>query len=151
MNFEARTPAQTYALVDSTTGETLFDQGTDFGGVGIGPTAAGLLPVVTIDSLVRIDPASDWTAPPTTNANLKVSYQPVLSPNLRRPGYPVDFEIRFASTVKDTGLALFPAPARPAKFEVFALEPEVRARWTSSSATPTTTSSSRVWTSASTS
>jgi hypothetical protein len=116
--------AETYSLIDSTTGQVLFDQGRDFAGVGNGPTAAGLLPIVMTDSLVRIDTAnSTWAAPPTTNADLKVSYQPVLSPNLRRPGYPEDLEIRFASTVKDTGLAVFPAPARPAKFEIFALEP----------------------------
>jgi hypothetical protein len=116
--------AETYSLVDSTTGKVLFDQGRDFAGVGNGPTAAGLLPVVRTDSLVRIDPlASGWQANPTTNAHLKVSYQPVLSPNLRRPDYPEDIEIRFASTVKDTGLAQFPAPARPAKFEIFAETP----------------------------
>ena len=114
--------AEHYALVDSTTGRTYFEFGTDFNGVGNGPVGNGLLPIVTGDSLVRI--ASQGFVPGSpTNAIGSMSYQPVLSPNLRRPGYPEDIEIRFDSVVKDTGLAVFPTPARPAKFEVFALEP----------------------------
>ncbi|MEP7028258.1 MAG: hypothetical protein ABI960_06655, partial [Candidatus Eisenbacteria bacterium] len=114
--------AETYALFDSTTGKTLFEFGRDFDGVGIGPVGAGLLPIVTSDSLVRVASAVFLPGSPT-NAIPRMSYQPVLSPNLKRPGYPEDIEVRFANTILDTGLAQFPAPARPAKFEVFALEP----------------------------
>ncbi len=116
--------AETYSLVDSSAADTLFATGRDFAGAGIGPVAAGLLPIVAADSVVRFDAANSGFAPgPPTNPGLKVTYLPVLDANLRRPGYPVDFEIRFSDVVKDTGLAVFPAPARPARFEVFALEP----------------------------
>jgi hypothetical protein len=116
--------AETYILVDSTTADTLFDTGRDLAGAGIGPVGAGLLPIVAADSLVRFDAAnSGFTDTSPTNVGLKVSYLPVLDSNLRRPGYPHDFEIRFSDTVRDTGLAVFPAPARPARFEIFSLEP----------------------------
>lgn len=116
--------AETYALVDSVTSDTLFATGRDFAGAGIGPVGAGLLPIVAGDSLVRFDAANSGFAPGgPTNVRLKVSYLPVLEGNLRRPGYPEDFVIRFSDVIRDTGLAVFPAPARPARFEVFALEP----------------------------
>jgi hypothetical protein len=116
--------AETYALVDSTTGELLFEFGRDFAGAGIGPTAAGLLPIVAGDSLVRFDAAnSGFAASSPTDARLEVAYQPVIDANRRRPGYPYDFEIRFSDSYLDTGLAVFPEQPRPAKFEVFALEP----------------------------
>jgi hypothetical protein len=114
--------ATSYALVDSTTGDTLFESGRDFAGAGTGPVAAGLLPIVAGDSLVRLADAGFLPGSPT-NVRLKVSYQPVADPNLYRPGYPHDFEIRFSDQIRDTGLAQFPNPARPARFEVFALEP----------------------------
>ncbi|MEO6463097.1 MAG: hypothetical protein ABIP29_08480, partial [Candidatus Eisenbacteria bacterium] len=123
--------AESYALVDSTTGDTLFTSGRDFAGAGIGPVAAGLLPIVAGDSLVRVEPSTSGFLPGSpTNVKLRVTYLPppaflegVINANRRRPGYPEDFTIRFSDTVRDTGLALFPAPARPAKFEIFALEP----------------------------
>ena len=116
--------AEWYMLVDSTTADTLFDTGRDFAGAGTGPVAVGLLPIVAGDSLVRVDQAASAFEPGSpTNLDLRVSYQPVIDSNRRRPGYPYDFQVRFADTFVDTGLALFPAPARPAKFEVFALEP----------------------------
>ena len=116
--------AEFYALIDSTTGDTLFVTGRDMAGAGIGPVAAGLLPIVAADSLVRVDAAASGFEPGSpTNAGLRVTYLPVVDANRRRPGYPHDFAIRFSDTVRDTGLALFPAPARPARFEIFALEP----------------------------
>jgi hypothetical protein len=120
--------AETYMLVDSTTADTLFDTGRDFAGAGTGPVAAGLLPIVAADSLVRFDAVNSGFAPGSpTDARLKVSYQPVLDPNLRREGYPYDFEIRFSDQVVDTSVCLtpdcFPDIARPARFEVFSLEP----------------------------
>jgi hypothetical protein len=115
--------AESYALVDSTTGEVLFANGHDFVGVGNGPVGDGLLPIVATDSLVRFDAAASGFIPGSpTNSKLRVSYQPLLSPNLRRPGYPEDFQIRFASTYKDTSIGDKSATARPAKFEIFAHE-----------------------------
>ena len=40
--------------------------------------------------------------------------------NQRRPGFPDDITITFSDTVQDTGLAIFPVPARPAKFKIVA-------------------------------
>jgi len=114
--------AERYALVDSTSGRTYFEFGKDFNGIGNGPVGNGMLPIVTADSLVRVASAGFVPGGPT-NAIGNMSYQAVLSPNLRRPGYPEDIEIRFDDVVKDTGLVVYPVPARPAKFEVFALEP----------------------------
>jgi hypothetical protein len=117
--------AETYSLVDSTTGQVLFNQGKDFVGLGIGPNADGLLPIVTTDSLVRFDAINSGFVPGSPgNMKLKVAYQPILSPNLRRPGYPEDFQIRFASTYVDTSIADFlnDLPAVPVKFQVFAHE-----------------------------
>jgi hypothetical protein len=50
-----------------------------------------------------------------------MTYQPGRPANLRRPGYPDDISIVFDSAIRDTGLALFPLPARAARFRVFAL------------------------------
>lgn len=40
--------------------------------------------------------------------------------NVLRIGFPDDITITFSDVVQDTGLAIFPAPARPAKFKVIA-------------------------------
>jgi hypothetical protein len=49
-----------------------------------------------------------------------VSYQPVLSKNLRRRGYPENFSVFFGDDSLDTGLAIYPVPAKLAKFRVVA-------------------------------
>jgi hypothetical protein len=116
--------AESYSLIDSTDSLTLYKDGVDFRGTGSGPVADGLLALVVSDSLVRIDPASGWDPGHLTNINLKVSAQPVLSPNLRRPGYPDPITIQFYDTVVDTGLALPPTQKKPAKFHVIAHTPQ---------------------------
>jgi hypothetical protein len=117
--------ARTYALADwgtdSTEGKVLFALGRDFDGLGIGPVGAGLLPVVSTPAQVSVDPGRSGFAPGSpTNTRLKVSYQPGRDVNLRRPGYPDDISIVFDDVQRDTGLAIFPWPARPAKFRVIA-------------------------------
>src|SRR5690606_27071357 len=49
--------ALSYSLVDETTGEEIFDSGTDLDGLGVGPTGAGLLPIVTTPRTVEVDSA----------------------------------------------------------------------------------------------
>ena len=116
--------ARTYALRDSTAGTTLFATGQDFDAAGVGPVAAGLLPILHTGEQVAVDAArSGFEAGSPTNARFLVTYQPVLPSNQRRPGYPDDLVIRFDSVVRDTGLAIFPIPAKPAKFQVYAHEP----------------------------
>jgi hypothetical protein len=116
--------ATTYALIDSTTGETLFETGRDLDGEGIGPVGAGLLPIVSTQETVAIDSTrTGFTGSSDTNIMVETSYQPVLSINRRRPGYPEDITIEFTDVVVDTGLAVFPAQPRPAKFTVTAHGP----------------------------
>ncbi len=111
--------ASSYSLIDSTTHQVLFRTGRDLSGAGTGPVGAGLLPVITTPRTTTVDRALTGFEPGSpTNTRLSVEYQPVLSPNLRRPGYPVDLTIRFADVFLDTSIAAFPLPARPAKFLV---------------------------------
>jgi hypothetical protein len=111
--------ARSYSLVDSTTGEVLFTSGRDFDAVGSGPVGSGLLPIVSTPTVVTIDEANTGYRPGSpTNTRLKASYQPTLDINVRRPGYPEDVTITFDDVVRDTGLAIFPFTARPAKFIV---------------------------------
>jgi len=114
--------AQTYALVDTTpgaaSGTVYFENGRDFAGEGIGPIGAGLLPVVTTPRMVTVDTTRSGFGSSPTNARLLAEYQPVLPINLRRIGFPDDITVVFSNVVVDTGLAIFPLPARPAKFRV---------------------------------
>ncbi|HET7226363.1 MAG TPA: hypothetical protein VFK69_11690, partial [Candidatus Eisenbacteria bacterium] len=114
--------ATTYALVDSTTGDTLFQTGADFSGLGIGPVADGLLPVVTTPLTVQVDAARTGFSPTgPTNDSLDVLYEPVLPENQRRVGFPDSLSIVFSNTVVDTAMALGVGfQARPAKFHVIA-------------------------------
>ncbi len=112
--------ARTYTLTDSTTGAVLFETGRDFDGRGVGPVAAGLLPIVSTASAVQVDVARSGYRNATSATPLRVDYQPGRDVNYRRPGYPDDISIVFDDVVRDTSLALSPLPARPAKFRVFA-------------------------------
>jgi hypothetical protein len=109
--------ADSYTLVDSTTHELLFKTGRDFSGAGVGPVGAGLLPIVKTPATVAVDTAhTGFDAGHPTNVRLLVDYQPVVSINLRRIGFPDDITVTFDNVVRDTSLAIFPIPARPAKF-----------------------------------
>ncbi len=114
--------ASTYTLRDSTAHRTLFRTGRDMDGLGIGPSGDGLLPLVNrqIKEISIDSAATGWEAGGPTNTLLGISYQNVLPKNLRRIGYPRNLVIRFDDVVVDTSLAMFPLPARPAKFKVFA-------------------------------
>jgi hypothetical protein len=114
--------AETYALVDNTTGETFFDTGIDFDGKGIGPTGSGLLPVVLTNAVVQSDTANTGFLPgSTTDAKIHTSYvTDFLNINLLRPGFPDDLRVEFSDTIVDTSTAMSFYPARPVKFRVFA-------------------------------
>ncbi|MBN2172114.1 MAG: hypothetical protein JW819_12415 [Candidatus Krumholzibacteriota bacterium] len=112
--------ASRYSLRDSTTGELFFETGTDLDGEGTGPVGQGLLPVVFTQAEVAIDSSSGFAAGSATDAVVLVSYLPTLPSNRLRPGYPDDISIIFADTVQDTGLAVFPFFATPARFRVIA-------------------------------
>ncbi len=113
--------ADSYSLVDKRADQVLFEHGRDLEGTGNGPAAAGLLPVIETQETVEVDePRTGFADGSPTNALLLVEYQTVQPINLRRPGFPDDLTITFADVVLDTGLAVFPIPARPAKFEIVA-------------------------------
>jgi hypothetical protein len=102
---------------------TLFDSGKDFAAAGSGPIGAGLLPKVSLPPVAVLDvERTSWRAGSATNARLLLNagFSPTLSPNLRRPGFPDDISIVFDDAVVDTGVALAPVPATPAKFQVIA-------------------------------
>jgi hypothetical protein len=113
--------ATAYTLIDSTTDSVLFRSGSDFTGSGRGPVGAGILPIVNTIPLTVVD--STWFEQGSpTNARLSVEYTGGGYPvEMRRPGFPEDIVIRFASTVVDTGFGIDRfRPAKPAKFRVYA-------------------------------
>ncbi|MBN1826010.1 MAG: hypothetical protein JW958_07075 [Candidatus Eisenbacteria bacterium] len=113
--------AISYSLVDSTEGRTVFSRGMDLNGEGTGPVGDGMLPVVRTPATVFVDSAASGFVPGgPTNTRLKISYLEVLPINLRRPGFPDDLTVTFSDDVVDTSLAIFPLPAKPAKFRVVA-------------------------------
>jgi hypothetical protein len=117
--------ASTYALVDSTSGETFFDTGDDFDGLGVGPVGSGLLPIVETQRVTTVDTTgTGFRSGSPTNVGLQIEYLNVLDRNLRRTGYPSDLSIVFDDVIVDTSVAIPPTPANPAKFRVFAHGPE---------------------------
>jgi hypothetical protein len=118
--------ASGYTLVDSTqAGKLLFKTGRDLEGLGRGPVAAGVLPIVTTPRIVTVDKNRSGFIPTSpTNTRLKVSYQTggyLLPINQRRPGFPEDLSIVFDDAFVDTSVAPdISTPRRPAKFRVFA-------------------------------
>jgi hypothetical protein len=110
--------ATSYMLKDSTTGEVLFEQGTDLSGLGIGPVGGGVLPVISTPLETSVSPAAGFAPGSPTNTLLRTAYESSFPRNARRPGYPDDISIVFSNTVQDTGLGEFPFFARPAKFRV---------------------------------
>ncbi|MBZ0270178.1 hypothetical protein K8I85_18650 [bacterium] len=118
--------AETYAMRDATSGEILFDAGTDLAGTGVGPVGSGILPIVLTQREVEIDEErTGFTAASTTDARLAISYPVpsflILPINRRRPGFPDDITITFSDTVVDTSIAGGAGfGAKPAKFQVIA-------------------------------
>jgi hypothetical protein len=121
--------AVAYWLRDSTAHAMLFETGTDFDAKGVGPTQAGLLPIVEIPPVVTVDDsATRWRAGSATNARFLVNdrFAQSLSPNLRRPGFPDPISIEFDDAVLDTGIIGISGGdrANPARFRVIAHTPQ---------------------------
>ncbi|MFO7609045.1 MAG: hypothetical protein R6X35_07585, partial [Candidatus Krumholzibacteriia bacterium] len=113
--------AGSYTLIDTTTGAVLIEAGRDLEGQGIGATGGGLLPIVATPAIVTVDTArTGFLEGSTTDAQVGAEYQPVLSINLLRPGFPDDVTLFFHDAVVDTGLATGFIPAAPARFEAIA-------------------------------
>jgi hypothetical protein len=115
--------ALTYSLWDATTGERLFDGGTDLEGAGTGPSAAGVLPVVSTLASVEVDTLlSGFTDGSGTNAAYQARYASPVPINIRRPGFPEDLVLTFADTPLDTSQAAIGAPAIPANFRIVGVD-----------------------------
>ncbi|MCA9755521.1 MAG: T9SS type A sorting domain-containing protein [Candidatus Eisenbacteria bacterium] len=115
--------ATRYSLTDLTTGEVLFEKGTDLSGSGIGPVGAGLLPIVSTPRFTQPSPTeTGFTDDSSTNAVLKVEYlsSPRTPVTLVRPGYPEDITVEFYDDYVDTSIVSFPFRATPAKFRIIA-------------------------------
>jgi hypothetical protein len=111
--------ADSYSLIDETSGRVLFELGRDFEGAGTGPVGLGLQPVINTPPFPMIDEeASGFTSSSNTNAVIAPRYSQVLPRNLRRPGYPEDLLITFSDQFLDTTLAAIGSPAQPVKFKV---------------------------------
>ncbi|QXD15147.1 hypothetical protein GQ464_017340 [Rhodocaloribacter litoris] len=111
--------AASYSLTDLTTGEVLFEEGTDLEGRGVGPVGAGLLPVVRTPATVEVDTLrSGFREGSGTTARFTARYVAALPINLRRPGFPEDLVVTFADSPLDTSLAAIGAPAIPARFKI---------------------------------
>jgi hypothetical protein len=111
--------AQTYALVNETTGAVIFEHGNDFDGEGVGPVGAGLLVVLSTPATVAIDAsATGLLSGSRTDVVLSARYAPSLPPNFRREGYPENIVVTFHDAVVDTSVAGIGVPARPARFRV---------------------------------
>lgn len=110
-----------YSLINTTKGDTIFATGTDFNGVGSGPVGTGLLPIIQTPSTVLIDSANTgFTSDSKSTIGIKYRYANALPIQVRRPGFPSDFEIVFGSTVMDTSIAAIGIPSKPVKFSIVA-------------------------------
>jgi len=122
--------ANSYNLIDSTTGQVLFETGDDFDGKGTGVSGAGVQPIIWTLPTVVVDTLQSGFAPGSaTDALLDVSYSPSptsLPITKRRLGFPYDMIITFSNTVIDTAEGTFPGPlfSRPVKFRIEAMTPE---------------------------
>lgn len=114
--------AQTYTLTNVTTGEVVFDTGSDLSGAGSGPTGLGLLPVIDTPVIVEVDTLNTGFTQGGANTAFQVQYTSTLPIGLIRPGYPEGLEITFADEPLDTTLAAIGAPAIPAHFKIVTAE-----------------------------
>ncbi len=113
--------ANWYELRDSTDHVTLFSRGTDFDGLGIGPTASGLLPIVkTHEDSYPDSTLFGWREGSATNVRFESYYTGALPVNLRRIGFPDDIVMVFDSAYVDTGQTWGGIPRNPAKFRIYA-------------------------------
>jgi hypothetical protein len=116
--------AQSYTFTDVTTGEELFEGGSDLTGAGGGPTGAGLQPVIVTPETVEVDSTrSGFTETSATPVELAATYQEGgLSINLVRTGFPEDLLVTFADVPISTSVPAIGLPSIPAKFRIDAQE-----------------------------
>ncbi|PAP79568.1 hypothetical protein B1759_14700 [Rubrivirga sp. SAORIC476] len=109
--------ARTYSLIDLSTGEPVFEGGTDFSGERTGPIAFGIQPIVTTLDGVQVEPDASGFTSGSTSTVLLGSHTGSIPRNLIREGYPEDVILTFADTPISTSRAAIGQPATPAKFK----------------------------------
>ncbi|MBM2840256.1 MAG: hypothetical protein HW412_784 [Bacteroidetes bacterium] len=117
--------ANSYNLIDSTTGAVVFETGRDFDGAKTGISGLGIQPFVSTLPTVAVDTLQSGYVPGgSANTGLDVSYSrdATLPISLKRDGFAYDFTITFSNTVIDTALLRFGFTA-PIKFRVVAHTP----------------------------
>lgn len=125
--------ANSYNLIDSTTGQVLYKTGNDFEGSGTGISGSGIMPIISTLPTVVVDTAkSGFMQGSTTTAKLNVRYSSdvgIMPINFRREGFPYDFTITFSDAILDTAFKVFD-DLHPVKFRVVAHTPngDVRLR-----------------------
>ncbi len=116
--------ANYYSMVDETSNDTLFSLGYDLEGLGTGPVADGILPIISTPKTVSVDSVnSGFTSDSQTNLKLTARYATSLPITLQRPGYPYNVQIIFSNGILDTSVAAIGAPSEPTKFKVIAKDP----------------------------
>ena len=104
--------------------DTLFSLGYDLEGMGIGPVADGILPIISTPITVSVDSVnSRFTSDSQTNLKLTTRYATSLPITLQRPGYPDNIQIIFSNGILDTSVAAIGAPSEPTKFKIIAKVP----------------------------
>lgn len=117
--------ANSYNLIDSTTGQILFRTGNDFDGLGTGLVGAGIQPIIkTLPTVVVDTTRSGFTPTSRTNVKLSVEYNSNMPINLRRAGFPYDLTVTFSNVPIDSAVWLFDGFYRPVKFRVVAHTPQ---------------------------
>ncbi len=116
--------ANSYNLIDSTTGQVLFRTANDFDGLGTGLVGAGIQPVIkTLPTVVVDTNRTGFTPTSHTNVRLSVEYNSAMPINFRREGFPYDLTITFSNVPIDSAIWLFDGFYRPVKFRVVAHTP----------------------------
>ena len=113
--------AQYYSLIDVTTSDTLFVNGNDFNGEGIGLISNGILPVLsTVDEVQYDSVKTGFTPSSQTDLKLTYKYGSSVSIRQRRISFPDNLEIIFDDVTVDTSRAQVGLPAIATKFKVVA-------------------------------
>ncbi len=110
--------AETYSLLNETTGEELFTGGQAMDGTATGPVGAGLQPIIDSPRVTGFDAAASGFVSGGANFEMQARYAEVLPANLKRPGYPEDLLVTFSDQFLDTTLAAIGAPAQPVRFKI---------------------------------
>lgn len=116
--------AVSYEMYDVTYGnsDTVFIDGYDLSGLGVGPVGYGMIPVVKTPTFFYIDTTQTGFLPGSlSKLDLKFLFSKIVDfpINLEKPNFPADYIIQFSDQIIDTSTRTgFLVPATPTKFTV---------------------------------